>query len=71
MLFLFANAPEVNPPKQGDAGVRYYGPGVYHENIDVKSNETIYLAGGAVIFGSLNVWGRRECQDPGAGNSRL
>ena len=67
MLFLFANASEVNPPRQGDAGVRYYGPGVYHENIDVKSNETIYLAGGAVIFGSLNVWGAENVKILGRG----
>ncbi len=57
MLFLFANAPEVNAPQQNAPGIRYYGPGVYHENIDAKSNETIYLAAGAVVFGSLNVWG--------------
>jgi hypothetical protein len=67
MLFLFANPPEVNPPKQGDVGVRYYGPGVYHEDIDVKSNETIYLAGGAVVFGSLNFWGSENVKVLGRG----
>lgn len=67
MLFLFANPPEVNPPKKGDAGVRYYGPGVYHEDIDVKNNETIYLAGGAVVFGSLNIWGAENVKILGRG----
>ncbi len=57
MLFLFANAPEVNPPRVGDPGVRYYGPGLHRENIDAKTGDTIYLAGGAVIFGSINIWG--------------
>ncbi len=57
MLFLFANAPEVDSPKQGGARVHYYGPGAYHENIDAKSGDTIYLAPGAVIFGALNLWG--------------
>ena len=56
MLFLFANAPETNPPREGGPGVRYYGPGVYRENIDAKSGDTIYLAGGAVILGGINVW---------------
>ncbi len=57
MLFLFADAPETKTPKQGQAGIRYYGPGTYHENLNPKSGETIYLAPGAVIFGALNLWG--------------
>ena len=57
MLFLFANAPELNAPNRNAPGIRYYGPGVYHENIAAKNNDTIYLAAGAVVFGSLNVWG--------------
>ncbi len=57
MLFLFANTPEINAPKAGSGDVRYYGPGRYHENIDAKSGENIYLAPGAVIFGALNLWG--------------
>ena len=57
MLFLFANAPETNAPRSTDAGVRYYGPGLHRENIDAKSGDTIYLAGGAVVYGSVNVWG--------------
>jgi hypothetical protein len=56
MLFLFADTPETNVPKPDAAGVRYYGPGVYHGDIDVRSGETIYLAGGAVVFGGLNLW---------------
>jgi hypothetical protein len=56
MLFIFANAPERDVPRRG-AGIRYYGPGVYRENIDARSGDIIYLAGGAVVFGSLNLWG--------------
>lgn len=56
MLFIFANAPEQNVPKEGTAGVRYYKPGVYHESIDARDGDNIYLAPGAVIFGSLNIW---------------
>jgi hypothetical protein len=57
MLYLFANKPEVKPPMGGSSSLRYYGPGVYHENIDVKSGDSIYLAPGAVVFGSINIWG--------------
>ena len=57
MLFLFANKPEVKPPSSGSSSLRYYGPGVYRENIDARSGDSIYLAPGAVIFGSINIWG--------------
>ena len=57
MLFLFANKPEVKPPVGGTGSLRYYGPGVYHENIDARSGDSIYLAPGAVVFGSINIWG--------------
>ena len=56
MLFLFANPPETDAPKPGTPGIRYYAPGVYHESIDTKSGDNIYLAPGAVFFGSLNLW---------------
>lgn len=67
MLFVFANAPELHPPRQNEPGIRYYAPGVYHENIDAKSNQTIYLAAGAVVFGSLNVWGAENVHVAGRG----
>lgn len=56
MLFLFANAPESRGIDASTPGVRYYGPGAHHENIDAHSGNSIYLAEGAVIFGALNVW---------------
>ncbi len=36
-LFIFADAPEVNPPKQGDANVLYFAPGVH----DVGAGYTV------------------------------
>ena len=57
MLYLFANAPETAPPTTGSPTLRYYGPGIHHENIDAHSGDTIYLAPGAIVFGSLNLWG--------------
>lgn len=51
-LHLFAGAPEVNPPKKGDPDVLYFGPGVHNVNgIELKSNQTVYIAGGAVVHG--------------------
>lgn len=57
MLYLFANPPEQQPPVAAQAGVRYFGPGVHREHIDAATGDTIYLAPGAVVFGSLNLWG--------------
>jgi hypothetical protein len=56
MLFLFANPPESVHDTAKTPGIRYYGPGVYHASIDARSGDTIYLAGGAVVFGALNIW---------------
>jgi len=54
MLFLFAGSPPPAMPR--DPKIHAYMPGVYHESLNPKSGETIYLAPGAVIFGSLNLW---------------
>jgi hypothetical protein len=49
-LLLFANPLETEAPKQGDPNVVYFGPGVHKpEKIALKSNQTLYLAGGAVV----------------------
>jgi hypothetical protein len=56
LLFLFANAPEHNTPAKDAPNVRYIAPGVHREHIHVKSGQTIYLAEGAVVLGSLNFW---------------
>ena len=49
-LHIFANPLEIDPPSPGDPGVIYYGPGVHEvEQIQVGNNETLYLAGGAVV----------------------
>lgn len=56
MLYLFANAPEADAPKGPAPGVRFFGAGIHRENIDAASGDTIYLAPGAVMFGSLNIW---------------
>ena len=54
-LFLFADAPETNAPKAGDPNVVYFARGRIHEagTIQLKNNQTVYLAGGAVVRGLI------------------
>lgn len=57
-LLLFANPPEQDPPQPGGAGVIYFGPGVHRPGrIDVASNQTLCLAGGAVVKGGVYAQG--------------
>jgi hypothetical protein len=67
MLFLFASTPERNVPAKDAPNVRYFAPGVYHEHIHVESNQTVYLAEGAVVVGSLNFWNVRNAAVLGRG----
>ena len=49
-LAIFANPLEVNPPKENGPGVVYFGPGNHNPGqINLKSNQTIYIAGGAIV----------------------
>jgi len=56
-LFLFANALESYPgglPQFGQEKIRYFGPGVHDAGeIRPQSGETIYLAGGALVYGKI------------------
>ena len=53
-IHLFANPLEVDPPKMDDPGVLYFGPGVHKTGkIPVKSGETVYISGGAVVYGCI------------------
>lgn len=54
-IHLFTNPLEEGPPEPGDPGVHYFGPGVHTAGrIEVKSNETVYIAGGAVVYGWIH-----------------
>lgn len=54
-LCLFANPPEENSPGATDGNVVYFGPGVHRPGpITLKDNQTLYLAGGAVVYGAIN-----------------
>ena len=54
MLFLFAGTPP--PPAPGGPNVQIVPAGIHRESLNPKSGETIYLAPGAYVFGSLNLW---------------
>jgi PKD domain len=54
MLFLFADTPPPAPPAGSD--VHIVPAGVHRESLNPKSGDTYYLAPGAYIFGSLNLW---------------
>lgn len=55
-LHLFANPIERKPPNPKDPNVIYFGPGIHeipNQRLQVPSNKTIYLAGGAVLKGQI------------------
>gem|GEM_PF-1094760 len=53
-LLLFANPIEENPPRPDAPGVIYFGPGIHKPgSIVVTNNQTLYLAGGAVVKGGV------------------
>lgn len=54
-LFLFANPIEKNAPLPNAPGVHYFAAGQVHKPglIEVNDNETVYIAGGAVVEGSI------------------
>ncbi|HVU34110.1 MAG TPA: glycosyl hydrolase family 28 protein [Opitutaceae bacterium] len=57
-LLLFGNALEANPPKPDDPGVVYFGPGVHRVGkITLTSNQTLYVAAGAVVKGGVEARG--------------
>lgn len=53
-LHLFADPPEDSLPDPGASDVIYFGPGVHRAGrIELKSGETVYIAGGAVVHGVI------------------
>lgn len=66
-LHLFANPPAAAAPAPDTPGLRYFAPGVHRPGkIELKSNDSVYLAPGAFVYGSLSangatnlhIWGR-------------
>jgi hypothetical protein len=67
VLFLFANSPESAPPPASSANVIVLPPGLHRQNIDLKSGQTLYLEGGAVLMGSVNIWNVEDVKVLGRG----
>lgn len=54
-LHLFADPPETEIFKASDANVLYFGPGVHRPGkISLKSGQTVYIAGGAVVYAAID-----------------
>lgn len=54
-MLVFANPPETDVPPKDDPNVLYFGPGVHKigSGIQLHSNETVYVAGGAWVEGAF------------------
>ncbi len=57
-LHLFANSLEQAPPREGEPGVIFFGPGIHKTNVTVGDGQTLYLAGGSILKGAVSVSGR-------------
>lgn len=58
-LMIFGNPLEKNAPKQGDPNVVYFGAGVHAQpRIELTDNQTLYIAGGAVVKSILVAKGK-------------
>ena len=67
-LHLFASPPEQDAPAPDAPGVRYFGPGIHRPGkIELKSGESVYLAGGAVVYGSVHARGASNIRIAGRG----
>jgi len=67
-LHLFASPPETNVPDPAAPGVRHFGPGVHRVGrLALQSRERVYLAAGAVVYGSLQATGAEGLRIAGRG----
>jgi hypothetical protein len=67
-LHLFADPPEKDAPKPGAANVLYFGAGVHRPGkILLKSGQTVYVAGGAVVYTAIEGRGVRGARILGRG----
>ena len=60
-LVILAGEPQTNIPLKDDPSVIYLGPGLHKQNIILnKTGQTLYLDGGAILLGTIDV---REAND--------
>ena len=58
---------DTNPPSPTDPNVIYLGPGLYKQDYKVTSGKTLYIAGGAVIQGGVNIDNANDAKIMGRG----
>jgi hypothetical protein len=67
-LHLFADAPEADIPKPDGPNVLYFGPGVHRPGkIRLQSGQTVYIAGGAVVYTAIEGRGVSHVRIQGRG----
>ena len=72
-LAVFANPLEDDPITEARPGVRYFGPGVHKVGGDGRgalhpeAGETIYIAGGAIVYGRIDTGGKDDITIRGRG----
>jgi len=66
---LFANPIEKDPPKPTNKNTIYFEGGKVHDvgHVDLKSNQTVYIAGGAVVYGSFSAENAKNINISGYG----
>jgi hypothetical protein len=67
-LHVFANPVEKYNVDKRDPGVHYFGPGIHEAGvINLKSNETVLIDGGAIVYGVINSENARNIKIIGRG----
>jgi hypothetical protein len=67
-LFVFADPIEDEIISPADPGVLYFGPGVHRPGyINLKNNETVYIAPGAIVYGGIRAKGVNNIRVTGRG----
>lgn len=71
-LHLFANPPETERPGPKGAGVIYFGPGIHKppegkDHFPIPSNSTVYIDGGALLQGGVEIRGAENVRVIGRG----
>jgi hypothetical protein len=67
-LHIFANPVEAFKIDKKDPKVHYFGPGVHEAGvINVKSDETVFIDGGAIVYGVINSENTRNIKILGRG----
>jgi len=67
-LCFFANSMEEPVPDPDDPNIRYFGPGVHKPGMmHLSNNETVYIAGGAIVYGGIRTNGSSNVRIIGRG----